>query len=218
VLDYNFTHLVTTGARARARARGNGHRRRVSQACPAVYETIEEEERSSPPTPAAASAVAIKKTDGCDDVYVVEPCAVDSIWDDEQGILILQKYYALRDEAETTVMESRRIWEDTPFSLFAVQCTFSLSLDGVLSCSFFFHKLFTRLTIGLGCRRSWITRCRIMDRCLPIFCRVGFALELTLDRRRILLAVESRLLPPIRPFRGVESHLLPPINGVESRL
>jgi serine/arginine repetitive matrix protein 2 len=87
----NFTHPVTTGARARARVRGNGHRRRVSQACPAVYETIEEE-RSNPPTPAAASAVAIKKTDCCDDV-----CAVDSIWDDEQGILVLRKYYALRD-------------------------------------------------------------------------------------------------------------------------
>ena len=47
---------------------------------------------------------------------------VTSIWDDERGIVALRKYYALRDEAQTTVSESRRVWLDTPFSLFAIQC------------------------------------------------------------------------------------------------
>lgn len=45
-----------------------------------------------------------------------------TIWDDERGIVALRKYYALRDEAENTVTDSRRQWHDTPFSTFAVQC------------------------------------------------------------------------------------------------
>ncbi|KAF9482957.1 hypothetical protein BDN70DRAFT_892146 [Pholiota conissans] len=50
-----------------------------------------------------------------------ESCHEESIWDDERGIIALRKYYALRDEAQTTVTESRRMWSDTPFSLFAIQ-------------------------------------------------------------------------------------------------
>ena len=49
------------------------------------------------------------------------------VWDDECGIVALRKYYALKDEAQTTVSESRRVWLDTPFSLFAIQCGFFLS-------------------------------------------------------------------------------------------
>lgn len=45
----------------------------------------------------------------------------EPVWDDERGIVALRKYYALRDEAQNTVTESRRIWSDTPFSLFAIQ-------------------------------------------------------------------------------------------------
>ena len=46
-------------------------------------------------------------------------------WDDEHGIITLRKYYALRDEAENVVVETKRIWLDTPFSLFkfALQST-----------------------------------------------------------------------------------------------
>ena len=47
----------------------------------------------------------------------------ESVWDDER-IVALRKFYALRDEAENTVLESKRIWVDTPFSLFALQCKF----------------------------------------------------------------------------------------------
>jgi hypothetical protein len=32
----------------------------------------------------------------------------------------------LRDEAQDTVVQSKRTWEDTPFSVFAVQCMFFL--------------------------------------------------------------------------------------------
>jgi serine/arginine repetitive matrix protein 2 len=59
-------------------------------------------------------------------VFVVDPetSSVDSfsLWDDEQGITALRRYYALRDEADDAVTESQRTWLDTPFSLFAVQC------------------------------------------------------------------------------------------------
>lgn len=59
-------------------------------------------------------------------VIVVDPetSSVDSfsLWDDELGITALRRYYALRDEAEDAVSESKQTWLDTPFSLFAVQC------------------------------------------------------------------------------------------------
>ena len=50
----------------------------------------------------------------------------ESTWDDECGITTLRKYYALRDEAENVVVESKRTWLDTPCSLFALQsmCVF----------------------------------------------------------------------------------------------
>jgi hypothetical protein len=38
--------------------------------------------------------------------------------------MALRKYYALRDEAQDTVMESKQVWLDTPFSIFAVQCEY----------------------------------------------------------------------------------------------
>ena len=46
-------------------------------------------------------------------------CSVE--WDDEHGITTLRRYYALRDEAQVTVDESKRAWVDTPFSVFALQ-------------------------------------------------------------------------------------------------
>ena len=42
-----------------------------------------------------------------------------------RGITTLRRYYALRSEAEVTVDESKRLWMDTPFSVFALQCEFS---------------------------------------------------------------------------------------------
>ncbi|KAI6137090.1 hypothetical protein F5141DRAFT_1230782 [Pisolithus sp. B1] len=139
----NATHPPASTAfdRVRSRARGHGHRRRISQARASrtsVYETIEEEMTtslspfSSPDRSAPGSATktvqlpeSVTKTMGPSRVFVVDPetSSVDSIspWDDEKGITALRKYYALRDEAQDAVTESKRIWVDTPFSVFAVQ-------------------------------------------------------------------------------------------------
>jgi len=59
-------------------------------------------------------------------VYVVDADTAsihsnESFWDDERGIVALRKYYDLRDEAESAVSESKRVWIDTPFSIYALQ-------------------------------------------------------------------------------------------------
>ncbi|KAF8872637.1 hypothetical protein BD779DRAFT_1572174 [Infundibulicybe gibba] len=123
----NATHPMSISARdrVRARARGHGHRRRYSQARASrtsVYETIEEE-MSNPSSP-ARSFLAKASPTMTQPVYIVEPetdMTHNSIWDDERGVVALRKYYALRDEAQDTVTESKRQWSDTPFSVFAVQ-------------------------------------------------------------------------------------------------
>jgi hypothetical protein len=35
----------------------------------------------------------------------------------------LRKYYTLKDEADVTIQESKQLWLDTPFSIYAAQCT-----------------------------------------------------------------------------------------------
>ncbi|KAF5376919.1 hypothetical protein D9615_007315 [Tricholomella constricta] len=126
----NATHPMSTIGRnrIRARARGHGHRRRASHARASrssVYETIEEEISNSPsPNRSLASKMSSPTT--CQPIFIVEPETTAasheiSIWDDENGIIALRKYCALRDEAQTTVTESKLTWLDTPFSLFALQ-------------------------------------------------------------------------------------------------
>ncbi|KAI0828480.1 hypothetical protein BC628DRAFT_1316551 [Trametes gibbosa] len=122
-------------ARTRARARGMGHRRRIDEARmsrSSVYETIQEEASvisSSPsekhPTPQSAAKQSIAGTMNLNhsSVYIVEGDSesVYGEWDEERGIMTLRHYYALRDEAQETVAESKRVWLDTPFSVFALQ-------------------------------------------------------------------------------------------------
>jgi len=109
----NATHPMSTLYRHRMRtcARGHGHRRRASQAIrhsrrSSVYETTEEEiaDTVSPPKLPATSVkdnATIRQP-----IFVVDSDAAsidrstESIWDDENGIMILRKYYALCDEAE----------------------------------------------------------------------------------------------------------------------
>jgi hypothetical protein len=55
-------------------------------------------------------------------VYIVDSEPSDTERDDDRGIIAMRRYFALKDEAHDTVKESRRIWTDTPFSLFALQC------------------------------------------------------------------------------------------------
>ena len=141
---------IRNRSRIRARARGAGHRRRYSNAQhgmsrSSVYETIDEDAELSASsqghdgdsdsvdgTPAGATAAASKKSTPTtrQAVFVVDSDTAsfdghsqpeESMWNDERGIVALRKYYALRDEAHTTVKESRRQWSDTPFSLFAIQ-------------------------------------------------------------------------------------------------
>lgn len=127
----NVTHPLPSTARARlrARARGNGHRRRYSRSHvsrSSVYETIEEEVGPSP-----TRSIASRKDEPStrQTIFIVDSDTMsihskgeESVWDDERGIVALRKFYALRDEAENTVTESKRIWIDTPFSIFALQC------------------------------------------------------------------------------------------------
>ncbi|KAJ7459292.1 hypothetical protein FB451DRAFT_1046300 [Mycena latifolia] len=133
VILSNATHPMSTTARdrVRARARGHGHRRRVSVAQArasrsSVYETIQEEMAS--PAPSSTASKKSSSPTARQGVFIVEPDAgsldlsTDSAgWDDERGIIALRKYYALRHEAEDTVTESKRIWSDTPFSVYALQ-------------------------------------------------------------------------------------------------
>ncbi|KAH7884200.1 hypothetical protein F5I97DRAFT_1671717 [Phlebopus sp. FC_14] len=138
----NVTHPLSANFdRVRPRGRGHGHRRRISQARASrtsIYETIEEELTSSlspissPDHSVPGSATktvqlpeSVTKTLGPRQVFVVdaETSSIDSLsmWDDERGITALRKYYALRDEAQDTVTESKQTWLDTPFSVFALQ-------------------------------------------------------------------------------------------------
>ncbi|KAI0938313.1 hypothetical protein AcV5_000019 [Taiwanofungus camphoratus] len=114
-------------ARARARARGTGHRHRISQARASrssVYEIIQEESSvASSPSPIKPLGPETASPLVCDSVFIVDGDteSMPSDWDEEHGITTLQRYYALRDEAQETVVESKQTWVDTPFSIFAVQ-------------------------------------------------------------------------------------------------
>ena len=148
--------------RARARAPGTGHRRRYSKAHisrSSVYETIEEEmsNASSP-----AHSLFLKKSSPTmrQPVFVVDSDTAsvhskleEPTWDDEHRITTLRKYYALRDEAENVVVESKRTWLDTPFSLFALQstCIFFV-LFFIVHLTNSFHQLFKLQEVQPGCR------------------------------------------------------------------
>ncbi|OAX31933.1 hypothetical protein K503DRAFT_33699 [Rhizopogon vinicolor AM-OR11-026] len=130
----NVTHPLSNATldHVRPRAHGHGHRRRISQARTSqtsIYETraIEGELTTlfyltSSPQSLPSSAT---KTIGRAPVYVINPetASVDSVsvWDNEKGIMAPRKYCALRDEAQNMVTESKQVWLDTSFSIFAFQ-------------------------------------------------------------------------------------------------
>ena len=96
-----------------------------------IYETIQEELVSAQSSP--AQSIVPEKSTNTSQVLVADgdttsvystPDDPVSLWDDERGIAALRRYHALQDEAQSTVMESKRVWLDTPFSIFAVQCKF----------------------------------------------------------------------------------------------
>ena len=128
----NTTHSTALD-KPRARARGHGHRQRISEARvsrASMYETIEEENTSTSSLPPSPHSATDNKSIDQDpihlsSVFVVDPDAgyldSPSMWDDENGITQLRRYYTLREEAEDTVTHSKQVWLDTPFSIYALQ-------------------------------------------------------------------------------------------------
>ncbi|KAG6825404.1 hypothetical protein H0H92_003817 [Tricholoma furcatifolium] len=108
----NSNHFLPTLACHKARARARGHRKRASYmraSRASFYETIEEEMLNSPSqrkgVPSQESASTAYQP-----VFIVEPETAEvnpaRIWDDESGIVALRRYYALKDEAQHTVVET----------------------------------------------------------------------------------------------------------------
>lgn len=128
----------------RARPPGSGHRRRFSQILASrtsIYETIEEESTilSSPqtfeiPTPPSTKGkvqVQPKASPPREPVIVVDPAsgeAYQECWDAETGLVTMRRYSALREEAQETVIESKRVWHDTAFSVSSLQCKLPLQI------------------------------------------------------------------------------------------
>jgi serine/arginine repetitive matrix protein 2 len=119
--------------RARIRSRGSGHRRRISGiriSRTSVYETIEEEISviNTPVLDCFPDSVKVPLSPVIDDnVIVVDPDDTASTDWDEHGIAALRRYFTLKDEADVTISESKQVWLDTPFSIYAAQCASSLS-------------------------------------------------------------------------------------------
>ncbi|KAI0247397.1 hypothetical protein BJV78DRAFT_1339302 [Lactifluus subvellereus] len=111
-------------SRTRIRSRGHGHRCRISGiqiSRSSVYETIEEENNTSiidyPPDSVKAPLSPVVD----DNVIIVDPDDASTIEWDERGIAALRNYYTLKDEADCAIKESKLLWLDTPFSIYAVQ-------------------------------------------------------------------------------------------------
>ena len=124
----NATHPITrpTHGRSRVRGQGHGHRRRpsdVRRSMSSVYETIQEEGLgSSDPVEAPVIGVPVAVYNSVHSVRIAgDSDGTDTEWDDERGIVAMRRCGALKNEADDAVTESRRVWLDTPFSLFAVQ-------------------------------------------------------------------------------------------------
>lgn len=138
----NTTHLIMSGpwTRPRLRARGAGHRRQMALLQPSsldIYETNEEPSSvvnspilSSVDIATNVTPVSCPPTLMADSEIASTDLHPDS--DDDTCVVALRKFHALREEAHDTVAESKRLWEDTPFSVFSLQCKrfklYSLSL------------------------------------------------------------------------------------------
>ena len=88
-----------------------------------VYETIQEEGLgSSDPVEAPAIGIPAAVYNSVHSIRIADDSdSTDTEWKDEHGIIAMRRYGALKNEVDDAVMESKRVWLDTPFSLFAVQ-------------------------------------------------------------------------------------------------
>jgi serine/arginine repetitive matrix protein 2 len=122
----NMSYPIIMQSRNRNRSKGHGHRRRLSGiqiTRASVYETIEEENNTpvSDGFPDSVKAPLSPVTD--DNIIIVDPDDVSTVEWDERGIVALRNYCTLKDEVDVTIKESKQHWSDTPFSIYAVQCT-----------------------------------------------------------------------------------------------
>ncbi|KAI9454192.1 hypothetical protein F5148DRAFT_1288750 [Russula earlei] len=110
-------------SRTRIRSKGHGHRRRLSGiqiSRASVYETIEEE-HNTPVSHDFSVCVKAPLSPVNDNVIIVDPEDASTVNWDERGIVAFRQYYSLKDEADVTIKESKQLWSDTPFSIYAVQ-------------------------------------------------------------------------------------------------
>lgn len=120
----NVTYPMT--GRTRARGQGHGHHDHpsdVRHSMTSVYETIQEEGIGSPDLPETPEIeIPVAVYNSVHSVHIADDYDdTDTEWDDERGIIAIRKCGALKNEADDAVMESKRVWLDTPFSFFAVQ-------------------------------------------------------------------------------------------------
>jgi len=118
----------SSNTRSRVRARGQGHRRRPSQMSHSsiIVDTIQEEIPALSHSPSPSTDMRSNRN-SFDSVASIPPAAPEEEpqveimeWDDERVVLGLRRYYALRNEADETITQSRLVWPDTPFSLHAL--------------------------------------------------------------------------------------------------
>jgi hypothetical protein len=88
-----------------------------------VYETIQEEGVGSADTDEAPEIeIPVAVYNSVHSVHIAgDSDGTDTEWDDERGIVAMRRYGDLKNEADDAVTESKQVWLDTPFSLFAVQ-------------------------------------------------------------------------------------------------
>ncbi|KAI5117598.1 hypothetical protein M0805_006712 [Coniferiporia weirii] len=115
----------TESARARPRDIGLCRRNSGARASRAsMYETIEEEVSAAAEAFPSTEGRLTSPDDACaiGQAYSVPVPDIKIVqWDNEDAEPILRKYYALENEARQIVDASQRLWEDTPFSLYALQ-------------------------------------------------------------------------------------------------
>ena len=125
---------AVAGNRAGAGAPCAGHRRRYSKSHisrSSVYETVEEE--ISNVSTFKSSSISLSKKSSPMSLRLASPFSLliptlFQLTRSRRNLLgmtnvRLRKYYALRDEAENVMVESKHTWLDTPISLFALQST-----------------------------------------------------------------------------------------------
>lgn len=121
----NMSYPIIMQSRTRIRSKGHGHRRRLSGiqiSRASVYETIEEE-NNTPISDGFPESIKASLSPVIDDnIIIVDPDDASTVEWDEAGIVAMRKYYTLKDEVDVTIEESKQLWLDTPFSIYAVQC------------------------------------------------------------------------------------------------